>query len=59
MLKKMTVKQSLTSKGMLSGYGMVILGGYLIYKGQFELGIAQITTGLGILGIRDAVEPME
>ena len=55
MLKSMTIKESLFSKGMIGGYAMIALGGYLVYKGQFELGVAQVTTGLGIIGIRDAV----
>lgn len=55
MLKSMTVKQSIKSKGMLAGYGLIALGIYLIVgKEMAELGLGVIMNGLGIMGIRDA-----
>lgn len=55
MLKSMTVKQALTSKGMWGGLIMMGMGAYLIYDKQYELGIAQVGAGLSLMGIRDAV----
>lgn len=55
MLKSMTVKQSIKSKGMLAGYGLIALGIYLIVgKEMAEFGLGVIMNGLGIMGIRDA-----
>lgn len=54
MLKNMTLKEALTSKAILSGLGMFVFGGYLAYKGEFQLAASQIGIGLGIIGVRDA-----
>lgn len=54
---KMGVKNSMKSKGMLAGYGLIALGVYLIVaKNQTEFGMMSITNGLGIIGIRDAIQ---
>lgn len=53
-LKSMTVGQSLTSKGMLAGYGLVALGAFLVWQKQYEFGVGVVMNGLGIMGIRDA-----
>ena len=51
---KMPIKNQMKSKGMLAGYGLIALGIYLISEKNLDLGISQIMTGLGIMGIRDA-----
>ena len=54
MFKNMTAKESLKSKGMLAGYGLMGLGVYMIFDGQNEFGMGLIMTGLGIMGLRDS-----
>ncbi len=49
-----TVGEMLQSKAMISGIGLVALGGYMISQGNNEFGIGIIMNGLGIMGIRDA-----
>ena len=41
------------SKGMVAGFGLVALGGYIMNTGNQEFGFAIILNGLGLLGIRD------
>jgi len=51
---KMSLSDQAKSKAMLSGWGLVCLGGYLIYTGKPEIGIGVIMNGYGYLGVRDA-----
>jgi len=53
--KNMTPQQIATSKACLGGIGMIIVGVYILTKGDYVLGTSNITMGLGILGIRDAI----
>lgn len=51
----MTVKESLGSKAMLAGYGLVCLGGYMMFAlNMNEFGLGVIMNGLGYIGVRDA-----
>jgi len=52
--KNMTAKQIATSKAMIGGIGLIVVGVYIVSKGDYALGAGQITMGLGIMGIRDA-----
>lgn len=52
-LKNMTAVQALKSKAMLGGLALLIAGGFLMYKGEYVLGLTAIGNGLGIMGIRD------
>ena len=51
---KTDAKGIVTSKAMWAGIGLVIFGGYLMYKGNQEFGYAMILNGFGYLGVRDA-----
>lgn len=51
---KMTAKEIAKSKAMLSGIGLIILGGYMIKQGMTEFGYGVILNGFGYIGIRDA-----
>ena len=54
---KMTVKDSLKSKGMLAGYFLIGLGAYVIIEQKDVTGGMTIMGGgLGILGIRDKTD---
>lgn len=53
-MMKMTVKESVKSKGMMGGYFMVALGVYLVSEKNLSEGLNSIGLGFGILGIRDA-----
>jgi len=54
MFKNMTLKQALTSKGILGGLGLIAVGVFLMTKDQYALGAGQISLGLGMIGIRDS-----
>jgi len=47
------IEKMVISKGMLAGFGLLILGGYIMSTGSQEFGFAIILNGLGLLGIRD------
>ncbi len=51
---KKTIGEMFKSKAMLSGLGLVALGGYMMSQGNNEFGLGIIMNGLGIMGIRDA-----
>ena len=51
----MPVKHQVTSKGMIAGWGLMLLGVYVVVAQKDVIGGGSIFgLGLGILGIRDA-----
>jgi len=47
------IEKMVISKGMIAGFGLIALGGYVMSGGNQEFGFAIILNGLGLLGIRD------
>lgn len=47
------IEKIVISKGMVAGFGLIALGGYVMNGGNLEFGFAIILNGLGLLGIRD------
>jgi len=51
---KTPLNKAVKSKGMLGGFFLIVVGVYLIYKGDTNTGMLAIGNGMGIMGIRDA-----
>ena len=54
MFKNMTARQVATSKAIAGAVILVGAGGFIMFKGDYALGVATIGAGLSIAGIRDA-----
>lgn len=46
------IEKIVFSKGMIAGFGLIALGGYIMTGGNQEFGFAIILNDLGLLGIR-------